>query len=98
MTVWFVTRHPGALDWAKAQGLRVDRHTSHLDVQSIQPGDTVIGTLPVHLAALVCAKGAVFFNFTIDLPPEWRGCELDVDQLDQFNARLERYQVTLTDA
>ncbi|PJC04222.1 MAG: CRISPR-associated protein Csx16, partial [Gallionellales bacterium CG_4_9_14_0_8_um_filter_55_61] len=58
MTVWFVSRHPGAVDWAKTQGIAVDRWVAHLVLSEIEACDTVIGTLPVQLAAQVCAKGA----------------------------------------
>jgi CRISPR-associated protein Csx16 len=51
MTTWFVTRHPGAIEWASRQGIRVDRQIAHQDPADIQPGDTVIGTLPVNLGA-----------------------------------------------
>ena len=51
MTTYFVSRHPGAVAWAARRGLAVDAYLAHLDPQQIQPGDTVIGILPVHLAA-----------------------------------------------
>jgi CRISPR-associated protein Csx16 len=93
MTTWFVSRHPGAIAWAADQGLRIDHHLSHLDAALIQPGDTVIGTLPVHLAAAVCSQGVRFFNLSLDLPPGWRGRELDADELSRCNARLEPFDV-----
>lgn len=93
MPTWFVSRHPGAIEWAAEQGLRVDRHVSHLDAAQIQPGDTVIGTLPVHLAAAVCQQGARYVNLSLDLPAHWRGRELSADELRQCNPRLERMEV-----
>jgi CRISPR-associated protein Csx16 len=93
MTTWFVTRHPGAIEWAAQQGLRVDRQVSHLDTTALQSGDTVVGTLPVHLAAEVCARGARFYNLSLDLPVAARGRELSADELDAFGARLEGYDI-----
>jgi len=93
MTTWFVSRHPGAVEWAARQGLAVDRQVAHLDIAEIQPGDTVIGTLPIHLAAKVCARGARFLNLSLDVPPEARGRELDADALERFGARLEDYDI-----
>ena len=49
--IWFVSRHPGALDWARRSGIAFDRHVAHLDTGKIGAGDTVIGSLPVNLAA-----------------------------------------------
>ena len=93
MTTWFVTRHPGAVEWAARQGLAVDRQVAHLDVADIQPGDIVIGILPIHLAAEVCARGARFYNLSLDVPPEARGRELSADDLERYGARLEGYTV-----
>jgi CRISPR-associated protein Csx16 len=97
MTVWFVSRHPGALAWAKSQRLQIDQHASHLDAALVHSGDTVIGTLPVHLAARVCAQGAAFYNLTLDLPEQWRGRELSAAALTACNARLERFHIAHAD-
>ncbi len=94
MTTWFVTRHPGAIEWAARQGLTVDRQVAHLDIDAVQAGDTVIGILPIHLAAEACARGARFFNLSLDVPPQARGQELDADTLERLGARLEEYIVT----
>lgn len=76
MTTYLITRHPGARNWAEEHGVAVDRVIDHLDTAMIKPGDTVIGTLPVNLAAEVCARGGRYFHLTLDLPPEWRGVNL----------------------
>jgi CRISPR-associated protein Csx16 len=96
MPTWFISRHPGAVAWTAEQGLRVDRHASHLDPAHIQAGDTVIGTLPVHLAAAVCQRGARYFNLSLDLPEHWRGRELSADELHQCKARLEGFDISHT--
>lgn len=93
MTTWFITRHPGARQWAQQQNLHVDRHVAHLDPTDVQPGDTVIGSLPVHLAAAVCQRGARYFNLSLDLPAEARGQELSAAELDRYNTRLEAYVI-----
>jgi CRISPR-associated protein Csx16 len=94
---WFVSRHPGAVAWAQAQGLPVEHWVPHLDVAAVQAGDTVAGTLPMHLAAQVCARGARYLHLSLDLPPHWRGQELDARQISQAGARLERYIVQAVD-
>lgn len=93
LTTLFVTRHPGAIEWAVRQGVQVDRIIPHLDLAEIQPGDVVIGTLPVQLAAAVCARGARFFNLSLQIPLNARGQELSADDLERFGARLEEYHV-----
>lgn len=44
MTTYFVSRHPGAQDWARAEGIRVDQVVEHLDPALVQPGDQVLGS------------------------------------------------------
>jgi CRISPR-associated protein Csx16 len=93
MTTWFVSRHPGALKWAALQGLQVDSHAQHLDPLHVQMGDAVMGNLPIHLVAAVCARGAKYYNLSLDIPAHWRGRELTEAELQQCNARLERFEV-----
>jgi len=93
MTTFFVSRHPGAAAWAQAQGLAVDRLVAHLDPTEVGAGDTVIGTLPVSLAAAVCSKGTRYLHLTLDLPPDWRGRELSAADMAACGARLEEYRV-----
>jgi CRISPR-associated protein Csx16 len=93
MTTYFVSRHPGATAWAERQGLVVDRPVAHLDVAAVKPGDVVVGTLPVNLAAEVCARGGRYFNLSLNLPQAARGRELTARELDAFGACLEEYIV-----
>lgn len=92
-TIWFVSRHPGAVEWAARRGLTVDRRITHLETGGVKPGDTVIGTLPVNLAAEVCRRGARYLNLSLDLPESARGRELTADELERFGARLEPFLV-----
>jgi CRISPR-associated protein Csx16 len=94
MTTYFVTRHPGARDWAAAEGLTVDRVIDHLDPATVAAGDIVIGSLPVNLAAEVCSRGGAYLHLSIDLPADLRGRELSAEQMRACGARLERYVVT----
>ena len=97
MPTYFITRHPGAIDWAKQQGINVDRQIAHLDIHLIQPGDTVIGSLPVNLAAEVCNKGAAYIHLSLNVPEHWRGQELNAAQMAECRARLERYELKIAD-
>lgn len=76
------------------QPIRVDRWVSHLQADEVEFGDTVIGVLPMHLAAQVCAKGARFFALEIDMPAQCRGQELSSEMLDGFECTLQEYVVT----
>jgi len=91
----FVSRHLGAVQWIKTQPIKIDRFVSHLDVSEINTGDRVIGSLPVHLVAQVCAAGAEYWNLSLEMPAELRGQELSREQLEHLSARLERYSVQL---
>lgn len=93
MTRYFVSRHPGAITWAERQGIPVDRVIDHLDITVIQAGDTVIGTLPVNLAAEVCHRGARYLHLSLNLPAELRGRELSAGELERCGACVEEFFV-----
>jgi CRISPR-associated protein Csx16 len=93
MSTIFVSRHPGAVEWARRRGLHVDAWVTHLDPAKIGAGDTAIGSLPLHIAAQVCAQGARFLHLSLDIPAEWRGRELSADELETAEARLEEFFV-----
>ena len=90
-TTWFVSRHAGAIEWARRNEIYAHRWVSHVDTREISPGDTVIGSLPVHMAAAVCARGARYLHLALDLPKELRGHELTFEQLTEIKARLQCY-------
>ena len=96
MTNLFVTRHPGAVEWAMRQGLSAQM-VAHLDPAAIQPGDVVMGTLPVQLAAEVCARGGRYLHLELDLPAEARGRDLSADDMDRFGAKLTSFRVQRED-
>lgn len=96
MTTWFVSRHPGAKEWATRQSIDIDRAVTHLNLDEVRPGDRVIGTLPVNLAEKICALGASYLHLSLELPAELRGKELSASEMEQYNAHLTQYYITQT--
>lgn len=94
MTTYFISRHPGAREWAQQHGLHVDVQLRHLQPHIIKKDDTVFGTLPVNLAADLCARGARYFHLTMHLPVESRGKELTQKEMETFGASLIEYIIT----
>ncbi len=92
-TTWFVSRHPGALQWMRQHGPAFDHHVSHLDPVDVQAGDRVIGTLPIHLAAQVCARGAGYWHLVLCLPEAARGHDLSAQELSTLGATLQQFDV-----
>lgn len=92
MPSWFISRHEGAKVWLQRQGHVIDHLCEHLDPQQVQPGDRVYGTLPIHLAAQVCARGAEYHHLLLEMPAEARGRELSADELELYGARLVQYE------
>lgn len=91
---WFVSRHAGAIEWAKKhEEFGIDRWVEHLDLAQVRAGDTVIGTLPVNLAAEVCERGALYFHLALRVPQEWRGRELASEDLETLGARIVPYYI-----
>ena len=66
---------------------------THLDPLIIGPGDTVVGTLPVHLAAEVCERGACYLHLVIPMTPSDRGRELTAADLRARGTRVHGYFV-----
>lgn len=100
MTTLLISRHPSAIAWVKSQRT-VDEVLTHLDekrLAQLTADDTVIGTLPLHLAAKVCEQGATFLYLILDTPPELRGQELTLEQMNQLGAKLQGYIVQQTSA
>jgi CRISPR-associated protein Csx16 len=93
MIVYFITRHPGAVAWGHEEGIEVTQLIDHLDVELIQPSDTVVGTLPVNLAAEVCARGGRYLHLSLNLPPERRGRELSAEDMRRYGARVEEFLI-----
>ena len=93
LTTIFVTRHAGAREWASRQGIQVDRVADHLEPAELQPGDTVIGTLPVNLAAEVRARGARYLHLVLPLPTDCRGKELTAADMVRLGAHVREFRV-----
>lgn len=92
MTTYFVSRHPGAVEWARRHGI-LAHHVPHLAIESIQAGDAVLGTLPVHQVARINARGAQYLHLEFDMPESLRGRDLSADDMEQLGARLQEYRV-----
>ncbi len=97
MTTYLVTRHTGALDWFERNGVNADVVLPHLDADTIERGDVVIGTLPVNLASTVCANGGRYLHLSLQIPATLRSKELTADQLDECGATLEEYAIKLVE-
>lgn len=93
--VWFVSRHPGAVDWAREMGIAIDRWVVHLDPAEVTPGDTVIGTLPLPQVVQLQGCGVTYWHLAVDLPAAMRGRELSAEELRRLGAELRRYEVAL---
>ena len=93
MTTIFVTRHAGAVEWARRHKFGIAQVVTHLALSQVQAGDTVIGSLPVNLAAQVCAAGAAYWHLSLELPAELRGRELFADDLERLGAQIKQFSV-----
>lgn len=84
-----VTRHQGAVEWLRSQGITGDVLSHVTDVSQIA-GKRVVGALPLHLAVHAAAVGS------IDMPalrPEQRGQDLTPAEMDAAGASIQWYVV-----
>ncbi len=93
MTIYFVTRHPGAKDWAESEGIKVDACLEHLEMDLVKSGDSVLGTLPINLVAELNAKGIRYYHLTLSMPPELRGQEITKEIMKKLGAKMQEYKV-----
>lgn len=93
MTTWFVSRHPGAIDWLEKTGIKVDRYAEHLSSDDVAFGDFVYGVLPLHIISDICSKGARFFALDFSMNASQRGKDLTKSELDSLNCKLQEYIV-----
>lgn len=91
MTTYFISRHQGAKLWAEIEGFHVDQQLEHFEVQWVQVGDVVLGTLPINLVAEINERGGRYYHLILDLPPNLRGLELSAESMRQYGARLTEY-------
>ncbi len=92
MTSYFVTRHKGAVQWARKKGIEAE-HVAHFDAGLVHEGDNVLGTLPVSIVADICARGGRYFHLSLDIPADERGKELTLQDMEKFGAVLEEFDV-----
>ena len=91
--IYLISRHRGAIQWCQQQGIVVDCILSHLDSNLIEEGDTLIGTLPINLAAETQARGARYLHLSLEVPFSLRGQELSCQQLTEFGCQLQEFCV-----
>lgn len=94
MANYLVTRHRGAVEWARRRNIDAEwkPHFTPEDLSQIRPGDMVIGPLPIQLIAAINARGARYFHIEMDLPEEARQRELTADEMDRFGAKPVEYR------
>lgn len=92
--IYFVSRHPGAVDWIKQQAeWKIDCFVPHLDTAVLRAGDVVLGTLPLYLAAEVCEAGIEFYFLQLPQQEDKRGSEYSAAEMDLMGCRLRRFVV-----
>jgi len=92
MKTIIVTRHKGALKWLQKyhpefKDCKVNDHVSPEDLK----GNIVVGVLPVHLASM-CVE---YWHMEMDVPREYRGKELSLEDMERFGCHITRYNVTM---
>lgn len=97
----FVTRHKGAIEWARRHGVlgtktvfakTVPNLTEDI-LSEINEKYTIVGDLPVHIAARVCAKGARFFYLDIGDKDKSSIKELTANEMEMCGTRIIEYRI-----
>lgn len=100
MNTYIITRHVGAVEWMRRHhpdlmrgATEIMPHADRAFFDKLEPGDVVVGVLPLPLIAEVCKKGAAFYALNISLPQSMRGMELSADDMERLGASIRRYEV-----
>lgn len=91
--IWCVTRHPGALGWLHAQGIRPHRVVPHIGEHEVEAGDVVIGVLPPALTAALNARAVRCLQIVLPLAAHDRGRELCATRMRALGAHLVELEV-----
>lgn len=84
-----VTRHKAVVQWLAMQGIYGEVIEHITNIEQIKDQD-VIGSIPYHFAAY--AKSVTSVEIP-NLPAERRNKELNVDEMIEFGAYLQKYIV-----
>ena len=86
-----VTRHQALVEYLRRKNaVAVDVEViAHITSPEQVAGKVVAGVLPLHLAA--AAEAIV--NVQLNLPPDLRGVELTLEQVEQYAAGIQAYRV-----
>lgn len=93
MAVWFVSRHEGAIQWMQQQEMQVDHWVKHLDLAQINTGDTVIGILPLSIAAELTARNIRYVALVLPQGNSDRGQEHSCEAMIARGAYLQEFRV-----
>lgn len=91
-----VTSHEGTIKWMAENGVKASKIVmDSFDPSTVKPTDTVIGTLPLHLAAEVIRRGGRYWNFVLDIPRSLRRKkELTAEDIAQCRPRFEEFRIS----
>ena len=82
-----VTRHPALVEFLKELGVEGEV-VSHATEETVR-GKHVFGVLPMRLAA----EAGKFTEVTLLVPPELRGKELTLEEVNSLNPTLTTFKV-----
>lgn len=92
--IWIVSRHPGAQAWLLEQGY-IGTPIAHLDLKIIEPGQIVIGTLPIQMVVELTQKQIEYWHLSITVPECWRGIELTLEQMLTCQPKIQKITARL---
>jgi len=94
MAHYFISRHIGAVQWFKQQGIEIKQHYPHCsDIAIFKKDDVVYGNLPIHLVEILTKHCVRYFNLVLDVPAQLRGKELSGADFEKCHPRFVEYSV-----
>ena len=83
-----VTRHPGAIEWLRTKGFD-GVIVPHLPADTIRPGITYIGVLPIPMIQKILDTGSRFYLLVMpEVTQIQRDREMTPEEMDSAGAKL----------
>lgn len=90
--IYLVSRQQETVDALRSDNVAFDKIISHFNPAIVKPGDVVLASLPLPIAAKVCAKGGIYKHVEITRPANIHG-DLTSAEILKYGYQINQYDI-----